>query len=351
MSEEKYALDVNKTFAEAGSFYISNMYSKNRDMAISFVCSGLATGIKANTENLINNICNNGSHIFKCIDKDFVFSQSSIDYSQSLPTINATLDINVNTIDTYLKNKIGVTYVAGIDFIQILDSNTSSPTYGKFIKIQFLNPEVGTYFSNLDKYIFNITGTYTRDSEVSQNVFKSYINADYCPVGYNTITLSNYIGGSKQSVGDYLDALNALNNSYYLEGSWKIVYIDTAYQNVQFVKLDENYEATSENKCIFIPTKIPSFYGVGDIIENNYFPLFVEGYTYNYANSNNTPSNVDSNQLALAFNLGNPIIYLYINTNLLTTNNISKMQQAAKQLLPIGYTLIFLSNNESSNNT
>ena len=354
----RFALNVTKTLADAGSFYPSSMKGKQLETATTFVASGLNTSLINNIDNVYNNLKNNEEHKYLCSNYDFSFTKNDIIETN---TIRANLDIIISTIHVVLKNKEKNILVCGIDFYQEVDTNINSNTFNQYTTIKFIDTSiVGENFSNLESFRFSIQGTYTNYSKYRNSFMGAYIGSTYAPVGSVTKAIADYVGGGKQSIANYEYILNnaifdsgAFNNReernsiFITDSSSSWVSRDTSRKNLQVKTFrtttpgylqsggfNKSSSVLSLVKCITLTQQ--------DIVRQSY------PFTY--------PTDIRDNfeKDLIQYQLGSPILYVMFyplndenpsmgeDLNLYSYEQRRKTINLAKTLCPMGYNLKFI---------
>lgn len=337
MSDPRFASDIYKTFSDAGSFYISDMKGAARHQAISFVAAGQNTGMRNAIENIIHNLSNDGDFVYTCSNYDYIFYQEDIDNTETLPTLNCKLDIDISSIDITTKDNKAYQLIAGIDFVQVRDIEPSSSLYGRYIKLKFTSTDiVGSKLCNIALNRLNINGVFTRDHFIRQSLLKSYTQVSTSYLGKNTEIINSYVGGSDQSPAQLGYALNAMCDTHYLEGTWQIEKVLESADKTDYIRYavlkrvvtntsSDSTTPAEQYKVIRLVMGLPSLAEGKDFVDE----LFPNYITFSQ----------DFNKLS----------YIY-STVLTTTNKVEELKAIAAYLTPIGSTIEFVPNDIEESN-
>ena len=333
MNETNFASDVTKTFTDTGSFYIDNFKGKNREQAKTFVAAGLSTSLENNLKNVVHNLKSDADFNYECSNYTFSFTEKEISYfllnDKKAMRIKANLPILITDISVEVEDNKAIELVPGFHFYQEKDNSTSSQTYGQFISIVIMEPEVWDKFVHKKEIRFIIQGRYNQYAIIKNSLMSSLLGVGLIPVGDGVNFIADYLVGDNQSVLNFENVLNALYENVYLkQANYKIFSkrndINSNIGIIILNKLDLNTSKVLESKTFTFNRSLNSDYIISTAVYNDSFLIkkFSAGvYTPNTADRPRGMSlridNTDTDNLI----------------------QLKEIVQVAKQLLPIGYQL------------
>lgn len=332
MNETNFASDVTKTFTDAGSFYIDNFKGKNREQAKTFVAAGLSTSLENNLKNVVHNLKSDADFNYECSNYTFSFTEKEISYfilnDKKAMRIKANLPILITDISVEVEGNKAIELVPGFHFYQEKDNNTSSQTYGQFISIVIMEPEVWDKFVHKKEIRFIIQGRYNQYAIIKNSLMSSLLGVGLIPVGDGINFIADYLVGDNQSVLNFENVLNALYENVYLKQANYKIYskrndIDSNISIVILRKLDLNTSKVLGSKIFTFNRSLKNDY-ITPYIYNDSFLIKKFRVEVRTPNTADRPRDM----------------FLSIDNN--DTDNLTQLKeiaQVAKQLLPIGYQL------------
>lgn len=333
MNETNFASDVTKTFTDAGSFYIDNFKGKNREQAKTFVAAGLSTSLENDIKNVVYNLKADADFNYECSNYTFSFTEKDISYfilnDKKAMRVKANLPILITDISVEVEDNKALELVPGFHFYQEKDNNASSQTYGQFISIVIMEPEVWNRFIHKKEIRFVIQGRYNQYATIKNSLISFLLGIGSIPVGEGVNFTANYLAGDNQSLLNFENVLNALYENVYLkQANYKIFSkrndIDANIGVIVLNKLDLNTSKVLESKTFTFNRSLKDDYISSTDIYNDSFLIKKFNVGAHTPNTADRPRGMS----------------LYIDNT--TTDDLIKLKeivQVAKQLLPIGYQL------------